>query len=58
MHLGVGIFDCLELWKRFLQINCGNDMQAFEADNRLMKVMGVTDWSIDRLVRPYARRLP
>ena len=58
MLLRVGIFDVCKLRKWFLQINCGYYVQAFQADNRLVKVMGVTDWSIDRLVRPYARRLP
>ena len=58
MLRGAGIFDWLKVRKRFLQINCGFNMQAFQADNRLIGGMGVTDWSIDRLVRPYARRLP
>ena len=58
MLLGVGIFDWLKVRKWFLQIIYRNIMQAFQADNRLIERMGVTDWSIDRLVRPYARRLP
>ena len=58
MLLMVGIFGWSKMRKWFLQVNCGYDVQAFQADNRLMKMMGVTDWSIDRLVRPYARRLP
>ena len=58
MLLGVGIFDWLKVRKWFLQISYRDYVQAFQADNRLIGGMGVTDWSIDRLVRPYARRLP
>ena len=58
MLLMVGIFGWSKKRKWFLQVNCGYNVQAFQADNRLMKMMGITDSSIDRLVRPYARRLP
>ena len=58
MLLEVGIFGWLKVRKWFLQISYRDYVQAFQADNRLIGGMGVTDWSIDRLVRPYARRLP
>ena len=58
MLIWLGTLNWLKVRKWFLQISCRDYLQAFQADNRLIGGMGVTDWSIDRLVRPYARWLP